>query len=311
MNKKLIFTLVTFSSMVLSSCGLELNEVYYGNAYNSPVFEENFYRVWDERIDPNNSNNKIASEKTIALDETQDLVFTSFYQGFERDEDFDPNNIDPDIMTNPEHNSNLKKVDKNIGKYRYMKDVYGVSEEMNNQTFIGDDYKLTKADDSFKNGYLSKLYDGWMFCGGRFQLSRVQIDEGGFGTIFDKQSDDLEDSYFAMNFKASNDYTQEDNPASAHLSDINIKVSFYCRNDDKYDKVTYTYNLYNLSTNYSDIRLYDTYTFFGFKIDSSVIKNLQGYSIEFDVIRDSHSQEKGLDYSLMLYEVMFPNSTWR
>ena len=311
MNKKLIFTLVTFSSMVLSSCGLELNEVYYGNAYNSPVFEENYYRVWDERIDSNNSNNKIASERTIALDETQDLVFTSFYQGYERTPDFDPMLVDSSVATNPEHNSNLKKVDSAIAGIRYLPDVYGVSEEINNQTPIGDVYKLSKSDESFKNGYLSKLYDGWMFCGGRFQLARVQIDEGGFGTIFDKQSDNLEDSYFAMNFKASNDYTQKDNPASQHLTDVTLKISFYCRNDDKYDKITYTYDLFNLSTNYSDVRLFDTYTFFGFKIDTSVVKNLQGYSIEYDILDDDHSQTKGLDYSLMLYEVMFPHSTWR
>lgn len=315
MKKKSIFTCLVFSSLVLSSCGLELNEVYYGNAYNSPVYEENFYRVWDERIDPTNLNNKILSEQEIALDETQDCVFTSFYKGYERVQSDTPSEDISKPVNRLDVNLNLLKVDRNINNYNYYNFYSGLNEDFMNEIkdrpLYGDSYKMSSVDSSFKSGYISKLYDGRMFCGGKHQLARVQIDEGGFGTIFNKQSDNLDDAYFAVNFKGSNDFTQEGNPTMPHFTDLIMKVSFYCRNDDKFDKVTYTYPLYNVPSNFSDIRCYDTYTFFGFKINSSLIKNLQGYSIEYDLIKDECTEEKGLDHSLMLYEVMFPYSTWR
>jgi hypothetical protein len=316
MKKRNIFTLVVFSALTLSSCGLELNEVYYGNAYNSPIFEENYYRVWDSRIDSNNPNNKIISETIIPLDETQDSVFTSFYKGYERKQtDGDPFEEIKKPMARLDVNLNLLRADSNVNNYKYHKNIFGFSQdvldELNNKKFYGDDYKMNNIDPDFKQGYLSKLYDGWMFCGGRYQLARVQIDESGFGTVFNKQSGSLVNSYFAINFKASNDYTDSENPVSAHFSDLLMKVSFYCRNDDKFDKVTYTYPLYNVPCNFSDIKCYDTYTFFGFKINSNIIKNLQGYSIEYDLIKDEYTEEKALDHSLMLYEVVLPNSTWR
>lgn len=315
MRKSKLITISIFSCLALSSCGLELREVYQGNAYNSPIFEENFYRVWDERIDSSKPNNKIKSETVIELDETQDYVFTSFYKGYERVQRDDPYaDIDTGV-TKLEPSINLLRNDRNINNYRYVPSYFGFDvnylEELNAKALYGDSFKLSSYDSSFKNGYLSKLYDGKMFCLGRHQLARVQIDEGGFGTLFNKQSDDLSNSYFAVNFKASNDFTQKDNPTERHFSDIKIKVSFYCRDDDKYNKVTYTYPLYNVPSNFSDIKLYDTYTFFGFKIDTSVVKNLQGYSIEYELLKDDLTTLKGLDHSLMLYEVLLPYSTWR
>lgn len=59
---------------VLSSCGYNLKEVYDGDAYNSPIFGENYYRIYDSDIDPNNQNNKINETVDIELNSDADLV---------------------------------------------------------------------------------------------------------------------------------------------------------------------------------------------------------------------------------------------
>lgn len=289
MKKRLLIApLSAFVALLVTSCGYGLKEVYKGNVYNSPVFEENYYRVWDSKIDPNNKNNLINKEEVIELDTTQDLVFTSYF----------------DEADHTKYNENLLLASSSAVKnYRYSS---GEIDNFDNpRPLYGEAHKLSNENDSFKYGVLSKLYDGQMFCEGDYQLSRVQIDESGFGTVFNNQGRDLD--YFAVNFKASNDYTNPQNPAYAHRSIINFKVSFYVKNDNKYDKFTYTYTLDNIKTNWPESQF--IYTFFGFKINTNKIKNIQGYSIEYDVVYDE-LVNAGLDHSLMLYEVLFPNSTW-
>ena len=210
-KRYLVAPLLILVSVSATSCGYSLREIYKGNVYNSPVFEENYYRIWDSRIDTSKNNNLINKEEVIELDEIQDLVFTTYH---------DENDLS-------KYNSNLllASVNDSVKNYRYS----GFSGE--DKPLFGEAHKLSKENDSFRYGVLSKLYDGQMFCEGDFQLSRVQIDEQGFGTVFNNQGRDLD--YFAVNFKASNDYTNPDIQTYAHYSKINFKVSFYVKNDSK------------------------------------------------------------------------------
>ena len=50
--KKNIFALcaLTLISLSMTSCGYALRDVYDGIPYNSTVYEENYYKVWDERL---------------------------------------------------------------------------------------------------------------------------------------------------------------------------------------------------------------------------------------------------------------------
>ena len=66
-----------FPSLVLTSCGYGLKEVYDGVPYNSTNFVENYYRVWDKTIDHRNDGNKITKTlDTRVLDYEKDSVFT-------------------------------------------------------------------------------------------------------------------------------------------------------------------------------------------------------------------------------------------
>lgn len=285
-KKYLVAPIMVLASILLSSCSLALDEVYRSDEYNSVIFGENYYRIWDSRIDSSNSKNKIKETKEYRLDVNGDLVFETFYE-------------DNDHNKGPSKNLLLASGnDIKNSNYDYT-DYAG-----NNSKPIGEHLKLSKQDESFKYGVLSKLYDGQLFCNGGFELVRVQIDEGGFGQVFDKQGTDL--NYFALNFKAANDFKQENKP-EAHISEIDIKVSFYEKDDDKYIKHTFIHNMDVLSN------AGETYYFFGFKINSNV-KNIQGISVEYNLLSDQYAQDENdpnyLEHALLLYEIFLPGTTW-
>ena len=44
--------LLVFPALALSSCGYGLKQTYKGVPYNSTVFAENYYNVWNNDINP-------------------------------------------------------------------------------------------------------------------------------------------------------------------------------------------------------------------------------------------------------------------
>lgn len=277
----------------ITSCGYGLDEIYKGNAYNSPIFEENYYRVWHKDIDSKKSNNKITSSQTRVLNEENDLVFTSYYSN----------------LTDKTINPYFSLLEDQADKLDYTKD-YSYDEKELIGVGYGPTMKMSSKEESFKYGYLSKLYDGQMFCNGHYQLARVQIDESGFGTLFEKEGvlNTNENPYFALNFKASVDYTNKDHRVSAHLSSFDIKISFYLRNADGFRKQSYVYSLSDIPTNYSES--YGTYTFFGFKLNSAEVNRIQGVSIEYMNVEDEYTKNYDLSHSLMLYEMFITDTSW-
>lgn len=304
MKKKSLYKgLLLLSVFGLTACGYGLKEVYDGNAYNDPVFENNFYRVWDKDIAK--GSKKIASSTEIMLDESKDYVFTSY------------------------EDANFHYCEPNYEKYRYSDTV--LKEEDNAIPSYGPSFKLSNTESSFKHGYLSKLFDGKMFCNGHFQLARVQIDEGGFGHLFEKELN--QSDYFAMNFKSSLDYTTKYR-FSPSLSQIKLSVSFYTKNTNAtYNETKVSYVIDDVGTNPSESHSHSCYTFFGFKFSDRInVERLAGISVSYELLSltatgtwketdEGPTQSKtfnkdelkseGIAHSLMLYEVLFPNSTWR
>ncbi len=283
--------------VALTSCGYGLEELYHGNAYNSPVFQENYYREWDSDL-----KNKITSSSETPLQYDKDKVFLSYYG----DEHF--------------HSLEKDRADSNDDILSGRLTYDGVDASQANY-YYGPNKCLSNIDDSFSYGYASKLFDGQMFCNHQFQLARVQIDGQGFGKLFEKECSSAK--YFAMNFKASSDYTHEDNPAtSPHRSEVKLKIGFYIANDRGYEESIYTYNLQDIEndlttrsvpTNTSDNRSEKNpdYLFFGFELGNNIdIKRCRGISVSFDLLKDSDKENKGLDYALMIYEILLPDSTW-
>ena len=309
--KKMNFMSLILFAITLSSCGYGLKEYYSGDAYNSGNFQKDYYRVWDKRIDSSNEKNSIVDSSVNALSEDIDYVFENY-----NDLNF--------RLCDQESQSSLTFAD----------DYYGGEPDYYLNVGYGPTKKLSRTESSFKYGYLSKLFDGQMFCHGRFQLARVQIDEGGFGAIFNKETDNLD--YIAMSFKASYDYThsgeydfnndgqvtQSENVPSGIRTGVNLKVSLYSKVDKGFEKNTFTYKVNDIITNGSENPLDPPYKFFGFRLGNHHLSRVCGISIEFDFdrtnetdnplyyLKDGNGQAVALDYSLMLYEVFLPNTTW-
>lgn len=276
-NKKI---LLLFPIFILTGCGYGLKEVYPGNVYNSVDYNLNFYKEWNK--DLNYHEVEMESESHV-LDKDADKVFLS-----------------PNDAYFPDHND-----------YDYADDL-----DYNDDTrSYGQTFALSKSESSFKYGYLSKLFDGQMFCHGRYELARVQIGESGFAT---KTSKELKEySYFALNFKASLDYRRDgvSTGIPAHNSSIILKINFYCKvNSSTYKRVEFTYPIEHVNTNYSEAT--NIYTFFGFDLEKYDISRCAGYSIEYELVHDEYIESHGAEYTpslthcLLLYEMFLPGSTW-
>lgn len=279
MNKIVLFLTFMLST---SSCSLMLDDVYEGNAYNSPIFSENYYCRWDEQLKSN-----VTSTEEYELKDSIDQVFETYSEN------------------TFEQNSGLSYSDDN---------PLGVDDPNLYGKAYGETRKMSRVDDSFRYGYLSKLFDGQMFCNGRYQLARVQLNEEGFGHMFDKEVKDFDkggNSYFAMNFKAAVDYTNEEKESYPHFSSIKMYVSFYTKNtDNTLNQIKTIYKIENIPTNYGESHSEGCYRFYGFALDGLDLSRLCGISIEFELIEDELHDEYGLDYSIMVYEMMIPFTTW-
>ena len=306
--KKIYRLLLIPLSLSMAACGYGLREIYPGNAYESGNFQKDYYKVWDERIDVNSNKNKIIRTEMHVLDDDTDYVFREY-------DDANFRLVDHDAYENLSYTSDYFPNDED----KYLDVGYGPTR------------KMGRIDDSFRYGYLSKLFDGQMFCHSRFQAARVQIDESGFGVLFDKETNF--NTYFALNLKASYDYTKYNEAdftpySTAEIPNVsecetgvNLKISFYCVENDGYVKKTMTYELDNLITNGHERTA--IYTFFGFRTTNLELERVRGLSIEFDFDRDDITKnpykdlkdKEGnpfeLDYSLMLYELFMPNTIWR
>ena len=77
-------------AIVLSSCGYGLKEVYSGIPYNSTNYFENYYNVWNKKINPFDEGNEfslIKDEYLLSDDLMQEVVY-QLYQKYLGDETF-------------------------------------------------------------------------------------------------------------------------------------------------------------------------------------------------------------------------------
>ena len=290
MNKnKFKFVILALPTLLLTGCGYGLKEIYPGNVYNSVDYNLNFYRVWDDEINYHQENNQVDNDEqeVYQLDKSTNSVFTNFN--------------DPNFLA----------LQSDAEDYSYSSDLY----EPTDKKSYGQTFMLSKSEQSFKYGYVSKLFNGQMFCNGSYELARVQIDEGGFGTKFKKEIKEY--NYFALNFKASLDYRRDGKSTNipSHNSSIKLLINFYCKTDNNsYHRVPVSYQIDNVQTNAPETFGYSNYIFFGFDLTTiEKIDRCAGISIEYELISDeyiSSNSEENWKHCLLLYELFLPGSTW-
>lgn len=252
--KNKIFLLLPL--VVLSSCGSKLHEFVSYNVDHSPDFIENYYYYFDPNL-------RLLDTEIVYLNVDTDKVFTSYYD------------------------DNFKAVEPHYADYSYEHDLYGANG-------FGPTHKLSLYNNDCKYGFISKLFDGQMFCNGFHEAARVQIQPLGFSNSF--TADISKASYLYLNFKSALDfknYTEHD----PHLDDITLYISFYGDTN-----ITYVYSITNVPTNYPESP--DAYTFFGFSLENNKLKNVHDFSIQYVLNRDEEKLETQ-SHALLLYEFGF------
>ena len=158
---------------------------------------------------------------------------------------------------------------------------------------LGADYK------AFKNGILSKLYDGRTECGGLYQLSRVQVDKSGFGTKLPNVLNGVEKFEFAARGGST---------CPSPLFQIlhyNIEIKLV----DLGSETIYSYKINNLSLP-TDMGG-ETYIY-SFDLGNQI--NVSYYSFKFNCVdlpenvSDDYTVEESQHLSIMLYEVLMYKS---
>lgn len=278
---------------VLTSCGYGLREVYNGDAYNSPIFSENYYRIYNSEIDPANPNNKINSTENIRLDKNSDAVALTY------------------------KTAKMLSLDSDMSFLEYV-DYYSKDDPESIGKRYGPTKKMSRVDSSFSYGYVSKLFDGQMFCNGYYERARVQVDENGFGTIFQKEIVDQGNGYFALNFKGAANSKSGSTTIKGHMSQIDLHISFFLRDGSGFKKTTVSYVIDEVPVRYNES--YDNkygYVFFAFKLDRIDVERCAGISISYDLLADvddegnDYKNNTDIEHALLLYEMMMPYCTWR
>lgn len=188
-----------------------------------------------------------------------------------------------------------------------------IGDEGHDDMFIGDRFGRTKclatSDASFKKGILSKLYNGQMFCNGYHSLALAEADKDGFGDQFAKTASG--GSVFLASFRGGSTY------GKSRFSHLDLTFSFYFEKDGGYVKDDVTAKDVIVSCDAGGEN--DTFFAFDFKsIGLSDISGLCGYSLSYSNVQDngrsesfSHKEKADNYWGLLIYEVMFPDSTWR
>ena len=258
MKNKLLFLISLFA---LTSCGTKVNQLGAYGLDRSGNWNDNYYTYFDSEL--LNLKNEV-----ILLDKDTNKVFTGF-----GDDNF----------------KSLEEMARgdNASSY-YYNDFYDDG--------FGPSMRLAKTNSSVKEGVASKLFDGQMFCHGYYEAARVQINENGFSSSFNKKL--ISSDYLYLHFKSSLDF--KSNKVEEHLADVTLNITFY--GEDK--AITYSYSLIDIPSNAGE-----TYIFYGFSTDGLDLNNATSFSISYKLDRDQYNEEKGTNYNhaLLLYEFGFKN----
>ena len=274
---------------LLASCS-KTSELYVDYAYNSPNFMENYY----------------TETKGI-----RDLEVASYVS----------KTMVPGLDYTSSNSLNGIRTEDNTEGYLW-------SSPMDLNKEFGRNNNLTKIDESFAYGYLSKLYDGRVRCEGKYQLSRVQLDKHGYATYFPKKL--VNYKYFSFSLRGATDYEN----SAAHPSPlsgtvyVDINVTFYkhITNSSSYDVVNFFFSEVPIpcdsggDTNLVTVYLANDYVENG-TLERAYyeprINDAVAMSMDFTLkttredLSDDAQEEKDHHFAVMLYEVLLPKSSWQ
>jgi len=199
-------------------------------------------------------------------------------------------------------------------------DIYKTDQEFfSSKPSFGRYYSGVRAVEELGNGYLSKLYNGQLYCNGTHSKAFVCIDESGFTQIFPKKIKSAD--WFLMSFRGGSDDLSAGGTlydGKPRISKFDLSLDFYYQNaSGTYDYRTVTAEKVLTETDAGGEKT----TLFGFRLSDvlSETSGIAGIGIRFTNFADrihgnrvSASMPKTTDiqFGLLLYEIMFPNAVW-
>lgn len=293
----------------------DTSELYPGNAYVGSVFINNRYHEWPESL----KKAEKTYSKTIYNEEKGFFNGSGKYdepkdcRGFDQAKSWHPNYFKNEdgtqlYWTSPDYGSDI--INAGIGTYQDQSPLYGI---VYSQT-----KKLSRTNEAFSKGYLSKLYNGQVRCNGWSYYSWVVLDQEGYGTMFPGELSEAE--YFAFVLRGGRD---TDDGGKGNVVSFGIDVSFYRYKDDGKTMVRNSILLDDVKVQANFASNWTSLVGFTFKDVGISPKGIVGMSISITSLDDPYvDQETGdtpsMDFSdgkkihtgICLMEVLLPDSTW-
>jgi hypothetical protein len=284
--KKLYLFFIPLMCLLLASC-VDPKSLYEGDAFNTDTFAGNYYedanagyKVWNEKL----SQSNLADPVVYDVSEEERINSYNDIQFADKMDD-QGNILDYELDT--------PHIDNGVG--------YGPTKN------------LTTIDDSFADGFLSRLYDGRLKCDGYYANSRVQLKESGYATLFSKELTSY--NYFAMSFRGGTDYDHSGN--ETHYSQLDVTITFYVYDSSNDLYTPYVFNLLDMDDVFTDSGGSNV-VLKGFYFDTvlgenaDILKRTSAMSITYHVDScyawDLGNEEA--NFAMMLYEILLPGSTW-
>jgi hypothetical protein len=297
MNKKIIPILLLAG--LLASCGSKTSELYPSGAFLGDLLDD--FLTGYHQI----TASSIASTKIF------DSASSLYFDGFHENDLVDKSNVvlheGPKAMY-PEiflYGNGTVTLDA-TPEHDWSQDLEGQSDASYVGTAFGRTKCLVKCDSSFNNGLLSKLYNGQVYCLGLHAKALVQLKEEGLDASLPKKL--VSGDYFLMSFRGGSLFGE------ARITKIDLTIKFY-KGSESY---VLTFNdLAEWTDNGGDGD-----SFFGFKFSDIGIDpaGITGFGISYDNLQDDdltsatlteeQKENPNAYWGMLVYEVMFPDSTW-
>ena len=280
MNKKPFILLL--SMFTLASCA-KTNLLYGENAYNSPIFDENYYTLWGEEGDIKNIDKNAKKTKNGVIDYLR-----------------------------------VSAEKKIVIHGTEVKGYYWTGDKSKQ---FGYNHNLSKTVKEFNYGMTSKLFDGRVHCEEKYQLSRMQLDKTGFAMYFPKLLQSAQYLGFSVRGGTGSNDGKSKNLKRDDVK-MNINWTFYIhKSTGEYEKVVYklnnllipTDNGYNTFVNFVpytngvnavDLKDAAAMSFTWECVDEDVKNNHKDLS-------DDMNKKTKYHLALMLYEVFIGDSVWK
>ncbi len=306
MNKRRLIALGLIC-LGLVSCA-DSKELYDGDAYVAPIFKDNRYNHYDDGLKEAKLNPISKIDLTNGINKGQYFNGSGSYSKVS-----DCTGFNQAYSKNPKDFLNSKGekllwepdiVNSKVGEWVDQSSLYDVA--------YGQTKKLARVSPSFRNGYLSKLYNGQVRCNAWSSYSLVELDESGYGTRFPLELADAK--YFAFSARGGSDTTDS---GKGRITTFDINVTFYkLDKDNNYTSYIFCLKEVKLQTNFSA----EFTSLVGFYFDDIDFdpKGVVGMSIDYKLINDDTTYQTISNFDIespnyvgiMLLEVFFPDSTW-